>query len=73
MLTLSRLGRQAEWDSNGDLQLDPGLPFVASWSARLAEEAMLSPPSLEPMSPIPNHGQSGLNVGSNLVQQRWTL
>ena len=20
---------QAEWDSNGDLQLDPGLPFVA--------------------------------------------
>ena len=45
---------QAEWDSNGDLQLDPGLPFVASWSARLAEEAMLSPPLLEPMSPIPN-------------------
>ena len=45
---------QAEWDSNGDLQLDPGLPFVASWSVRLAEEAMLSPPPLEPMSPIPN-------------------
>ena len=45
---------QAEWDSNGDLQRDPGLPFVASWSARLAEEAMLSPPPLEPMSPIPN-------------------
>ena len=41
---------QAEWDSNGDLQLDPGLPFVASWSARLAEEAMLSPPPLEPSS-----------------------
>ena len=39
--------------SNGDLQRDPGLPFVASWSARLAEEAMLSPPPLEPMSPIP--------------------
>ena len=47
---------QAEWDSNGDLQRDPGLPFVASWSARLAEEAMLSPPPLEPMSPIPNMG-----------------
>ena len=45
---------QAEWDSNGDLQRDPGLPFVASWSARLAEEAILSPPPLEPMSPIPN-------------------
>ena len=45
---------QAEWDSNGDLQRDPGLPFVASWSARLAEEAMLSPPPLEPMLPIPN-------------------
>ena len=45
---------QAEWDTNGDLQRDPGLPFVASWSARLAEEAMLSPPPLEPMSPIPN-------------------
>ena len=39
--------------TNGDLQRDPGLPFVASWSARLAEEAMLSPPPLEPMSPIP--------------------
>ena len=45
---------QADWDSNGDLQLDPGLPFVASWSAKLAEEAMSSPPPLEPMSPIPN-------------------
>ena len=45
---------QAEWDSNGDLQRDPGLPFVASWLARLAEEAMLSPPPLEPMSPMPN-------------------
>ena len=44
---------QAEWDSNGDLQRDPGLPFVASWSARLAEEEMSSPPPLEPMSPIP--------------------
>ena len=44
---------QADWNSNGDLQRDPGLPFVASWSARLAEEEMSSPPPLEPMSPIP--------------------
>ena len=51
---------QAEWDSNGDLQLDPGLPFVASWSARIAEEAMLSPPPLEPMSPIPNMNSKDL-------------
>ena len=43
---------QAEWESNGDLQRDPGLPFVASWSAKLAEEEMSSPPPLEPMSPI---------------------
>ena len=64
---------QAEWDSNGDLQRDPGLPFVASWSARLAEEAMLSPPPLEPMSdtrcrlaregPFPNErSQASLRV-----------
>ena len=39
---------QAEWDSNGDLQRDPGLPFVASWSARLAKEEMSSPPPRHP-------------------------
>ena len=29
---------QAEWKQNGDAKLDPGLNFVASWSARIMEE-----------------------------------
>ena len=54
---------QADWNSNGDLQRDPGLQFVASWSARLAEEEMSSPPPLEPMSPIPMmDGQDSMSV-----------
>ena len=54
---------QADWNSNGDLQRDPGLKFVASWSARLAEEEMSSPPPLEPMSPIPMmDGQDSMTV-----------
>ena len=54
---------QADWNSNGDLQRDPGLPFVASWSARLAEEEISSPPPLEPMSPIPMmDGQDSMTV-----------
>ena len=44
---------KAVWSTNGDLQRDPGLKFVASWSAKLAEGEMSSPPPLEPMSPIP--------------------
>ena len=34
------------------MTLDPGSKFVASWSAKISEEEM-SPPPLEPMSPIP--------------------
>ena len=44
---------QAEWIRNGELKRDPGLKFVASWSAKIAEEGMSSPPPLEPLSPIP--------------------
>ena len=44
---------QAEWDDIGDVTRDPGLKFVASWSAKITEEEMSSPPPLEPMSPIP--------------------
>ena len=44
---------QAEWIKNGELKRDPGLKFVASWSAKIAEEGMSSPPPLEPLSPIP--------------------
>ena len=44
---------QAEWDDIGDVTLDPGLKSVASWSARITEEEMSSPPPLEPLSPIP--------------------
>ena len=42
-----------KWIKNGELQRDPGLKFVASWSAKIAEEEMTSPPPLEAMSPIP--------------------
>ena len=44
---------QAEWNNSGDVNRDPGLKFVASWSAKIAEEEMSSPPPLEPLSPIP--------------------
>ena len=54
---------EADWNKNGDLQRDPGLKFVASWSAKLAEEEMSSPPPLEPMSPIPMaDGQDSMTV-----------
>ena len=42
---------QADWDDIGDVTLDPGLEFVASWSARIMEERS-SPPPLIPLSPI---------------------
>ena len=42
---------QAEWEQQGDATLDPGLDFVASWSARIMEERS-SPPPLIPLSPI---------------------
>ena len=44
---------EAKWIKNGELQRDPGLKFVASWSAKIAEEEMSSPPLLEALSPIP--------------------
>ena len=44
---------EAKWIKNGELQRDPGLKFVASWSAKIAEEEMSSPPPLETLSPIP--------------------
>ena len=44
---------QADWDDIGDVTLDPGLKFVASWSARITEEEMSFPPPLEQISPIP--------------------
>ena len=43
---------QAEWTTNSDVNLDPGLKFVASWSAKIAEENGLSPTPLEQLSPI---------------------
>ena len=44
---------EVKWIKNGELQRDPGLKFVASWSAKIAEEEMSSPPPLETLSPIP--------------------
>ena len=41
----------ADWEDIGDATLDPGLEFVASWSARIMEERS-SPPPLIPLSPI---------------------
>ena len=38
---------KADWIKNGILQRDPGLKFVASWSAKLAGEEMSSPPPLD--------------------------
>ena len=43
---------QLERNNSVDVNRDPGLKFVASWSAKIAEEEM-SPPPLEPLSPIP--------------------
>ena len=42
---------QADWEDIGDATLDPGLEFVASWSARIMEERS-SPPPLILLSPI---------------------
>ena len=52
-----------DWIKNGELQRDPGLKFVASWSAKIAEEEMSSPPPLETLSPIPMaDGQDSMTV-----------
>ena len=54
---------QAEWINNGEVNRDPGLKFVASWSAKIAEEEMSSPPPLEPLSPIPiENSQDSMTV-----------
>ena len=54
---------QAEWINNGEVNRDPGLKFVASWSAKIAEEEMSSPPPLEPLSPIPiENSQDSITV-----------
>ena len=42
---------------------DPGLKFVASWSAKITEEEMSSPPPLEQLSPIPvENSQDSITV-----------
>ena len=51
---------QAEWITNGELKRDPGLKFVASWSAKIAEEGMSSPPPLDTDRDI-----SGFHHGSS--------
>ena len=43
--------KHSGWDDIGDATLDPGLDFVASWSARIMEERSSAPP-LIPLSPI---------------------
>ena len=54
---------QAEWNNIGDVTREPGLKFVATWSAKIAEEEMSSPPPLEPLSPIPvENSQDSITV-----------
>ena len=54
---------QAEWTTNSDVNRDPGLKFVASWSAKIAEEEGSSPPPLEQLSPIPGeNSQDSITV-----------
>ena len=58
---------EAKWIKNGELQRDPGLKFVASWSAKIAEEEMSSPPPLEALSPLPMesaHDSMTVQVGT---------
>ena len=46
-----------------DINRDPGLKFVASWSAKIAEEEGSSPPPLEQLSPIPGeNSQDSITV-----------
>ena len=54
---------RADWDDIGDASLDPGLDFVASWSARMREERS-SPP---PLIPLVDHsgGLPGFYYGGN--------
>ena len=48
---------------SGEVNRDPGLKFVASWSAKIAEAEMSSPPPLEPLSPIPiENSQDSITV-----------
>ena len=54
---------QAEWINSSEVNRDPGLKFVASWSAKIAEEERSSPPPLEPLSPI--QSRSGFNHGAS--------
>ena len=62
--------RRFEWPqaagiNSGEVNRDPGLKFVASWSAKIAEEEMLSPPPLEPLSPIPvDNSQDSITTDS---------
>ena len=54
---------QAEWINSSEVNRDPGLQFVASWSAKIAEEERSSPPPLEPLSPIPvENSQDSITV-----------
>ena len=66
----SRLGERmhvptydVQHGGSGEVNRDPGLKFVASWSAKIAEEEMSSPPPLEPLSPIPiENSQDSITV-----------
>ena len=57
----------AEWTTDDDTNRDPGLKFVAEWSAIIAKEEGSSPPPLEQLSPIPgenSHDSITVQVGT---------
>ena len=62
---------QAEWEETGEATLDPGLEFVASWSARIMEERSSTLP-LIPLSPITaedSHDSIVVQVGSPATEK----
>ena len=56
---------QAEWEQKGDATLDPGLNFVASWSARIMEERSSTPPSHTALADPPSGCLPGFYCGAS--------
>ena len=60
---------QAEWTTDDDTNRDPGLKFVAEWSAIIAKEEGSSPPPLKQLSPIlgeNSHDSITVQVGTTV-------
>ena len=56
-------GHRQSGPTDCDINRDPGLKFVTSWLAKIAEEEGSSPPPLEQLSPIPGeNSQDSITV-----------